>query len=228
MIDLDKIRLFYNVLFENLGPQHWWPGETKFEICIGAILTQNTNWKNAYLSIQNLKEHNLLSIDSLISTETEDIAYYIKPSGYFNQKAKKIKHFVYFMHTLKNNNSFSDEEFFNHINLPTDILRDKLLNINGIGPETADDMLLYAFDRPVFVVDTYTYRIISRHDILNIDQIPKKELYQTTANLFYSSFDYNLQIFNEYHALIVKIGKNYCRKNDPLCHLCPLFFDLKK
>ncbi len=201
----------YKKLYQTFGPQHWWPGETPFEIAVGAILTQNTNWANVEKAIDNLKKHNTLSAKAIHEMSTKKLAEFIRPAGYYNIKAKRLKSFIDFlmndyhgrMEKMKNEDMHS--------------LRKKLFNINGIGPETADSILLYALEKPVFVIDAYTKRVLSRHDIMNYEKS-----YDEFQELFHSSLKKDVKLFNEYHALFVRVGKTFCKKKKPLCELCPL------
>lgn len=206
----DKLIEIYNLLLESLGPQHWWPGETRLEIIIGAILTQNTNWSNVEKAISNLKSQNLLSPEKLCNTNTEKIAELIRPAGYFNIKAKRLKNFL---NWLTENYQGRPE---NLDSVDTEQLRQQLLGISGIGAETADSILLYALSRPVFVVDSYTARIVVRHNLIE----PPFD-YSQLQQLFQNNLPEDVQLFNEYHALLVKLGKEYCRKK-PKCADCPL------
>lgn len=199
----------YNLLLRRYGEQGWWPISgiynpefkhknksyaEKFEISVGAILTQSTSWKNVEKALQNLRNRGVLSREGIIKLSTKELAEIIRPSGYHNQKALKLKAFAEFKGK---------------------IARDSLLNIRGIGPETADSILLYAYNIPVFVIDAYTRRIFSRINpefSLNYDEL---------QSLFHSSLPHDSRIFNEYHALIVKHAKQHCRKN-PVCSGCPL------
>ncbi len=208
-----RLREFYSVLYEAYGPQGWWPGKGKLEVILGAILTQNTSWENAKKAIDKLKREGLISVDGLRLISYEDLAQLIRPSGYYNQKALKIKNFI----------GFLVEEYGGDLGKmlseDTERLRSKLLRIRGIGPETADSILLYAAKKPVFVVDTYTYRILSRHNLIG-----EETTYEEMQNLFMDSFPQDTGLFNEYHALLVKLGKEHCRKK-PICKGCPLEYD---
>lgn len=210
-IKIDSILLeYFETLLNFFGPQFWWPGETPFEVIIGAILTQNTAWTNVEKAISNLKEQNLLFPDKLYTISTEKIAVLIKPSGYYNQKAKKITSFMTYFnekYRLDINNMKSET---------TETLRNQLLDIFGIGAETADSILLYALSRPVFVVDAYTRRIFSRHNILD-----KNNSYENIRAFFETHLEKNINLYSEYHALIVSLGKDYC-KPTPKCENCPL------
>jgi endonuclease-3 related protein len=207
----DKLEQIFNILLNTYGPQNWWPGETQLEICIGAILTQNTNWQNASRAISNLIDADSLDIEAIHKIPTAELAELIRPSGYYNQKALKLKRFANFI--IEN----LDGDFDNAMDIPTEILRKQLLEVKGIGPETADDMLLYAFDRPVFVVDAYTFRILFRHGI-----IEDNFTYNEIADVFHCGIEPDIKIYGEYHGLIVKVGKNYCKKSKPKCAECPL------
>lgn len=200
----------YQKLFSALGPQHWWPAQTPFEVMVGAILTQNTNWGNVEKAIGNLKKAKVLSPLSLKRISLKKLAQAIRPAGYFNVKSRRLKNFVEFFFkeyqgSLKRMSS-----------VPLDGLRAKLLQVNGLGPETADSILLYALKKPIFVVDAYTKRIFYRHALISRD-----EDYHELQDKFMSHLALDVRVFNEYHALIVHIGKHYCRSN-PRCESCPL------
>jgi endonuclease-3 related protein len=201
----------YQKLYRAFGPQHWWPGDTPFEIAIGAILTQNTNWTNVEKAIQNLKRKRALSVRALHTMPVKVLAELIRPTGYFNIKAKRLKSFIIF---LKNDYDGSMKKMRNK-----DIvsLRNELLMIHGVGSETADSILLYALDKPVFVVDAYTKRVLSRHGIMDY-----KDSYNAYQELFHSSLKRDVQLFNEYHALFVRVGKTFCKRQKPICEKCPL------
>jgi endonuclease-3 related protein len=206
---LDQI---YKLLLERFGPQDWWPADTKTEIIIGAILTQNTNWINVEKAIKNLKENDALNFEYLLSAPIERIATMIRSSGYFNQKAERLKIFAKFLKEEYNGNL---EDLFNK---PIEGLREKLLAIKGIGPETADDILLYAGDKKVFIIDAYTKRILSRHNLCN-----EKIDYHSLQELFHQNLDHeSVDFYKEYHSLLVITGKKYCFKNGPKCSECPL------
>lgn len=200
----------YERLFKTFGPQHWWPGETPFEVCIGAILTQNAAWTNVEKAINNLKRERLLTPQALKKVSINRLARLIKPTGYFNQKAKKVKHFIKF---LFDNYGGSLKKMFSEDFL---ILRSKLLEVNGIGLETADSILLYAANKPIFVIDAYTRRILSRNNL-----IEPNASYIEIQNLFMNNLKNEASLFNEYHALLVRLGKEIC-KTKPNCSICPL------
>jgi endonuclease-3 related protein len=200
----------YQQLYNALGPQHWWPADSPFEVIIGAILTQNTSWNNVERAIQNLKEKELLSPLKLYNVRERWLARIIKPSGFFNIKAKRVKQFMHFFFEYYQG---SVEKMFAEDMLP---LREKLLTVNGLGPETVDSILLYAGGKPVFVVDAYTKRIFSRHKL-----IPYPTDYDEIQGLFMDNLDHDAQLFNEYHALLVYVGKHFC-KSKPRCDQCPM------
>lgn len=201
----------YGALLEAFGPQGWWPGETRFEVIVGAILTQNTAWTNVEKTIARLKEADLLTPQGLMHVPLRDLAPLLKSSGYFNIKAERLKSFMafFFKRTGGNLDLLFREEL--------SILRRDLLQVCGIGPETADSILLYAGHYPVFVVDAYTRRVFSRHGLVAED-VGYEELQQ----LFMRHLPTDGNLFNEYHALIVRVGKEYCRPRDPRCESCPL------
>jgi len=202
---MNKFKQIYQILYRAYGPQYWWPCSTKekkFEMVIGAILTQNTSWKNVEKAIENLKNNKLINPDKLIKVNIAKLKKLIKPAGYYNQKAERLKLMARFLKENKN------------------ITREKLLGIKGIGPETADSILLYALKQPYFVIDAYTKRIFKRLGFIDSDN------YNELQNLFTKNLDINVKLFNEYHALIVKLGKEICTKI-PACKKCPLDFICK-
>lgn len=203
-----SLNAIYLKLLHHFGKQNWWPAETPFEVIVGAILTQNTAWKNVEKSINTLKENRLLSPERLIALSENELAKYIKSSGFYNLKAKRLKNFLFFFQTY----SFSLDKLKNEPDL-----REKLLNIKGIGKETADSIILYALGMPIFVVDAYTKRIFYRLGFLNSEDAS----YDSVQALFHSSLPTDSTIFNEYHALIVELAKNHCKKK-PVCRGCPV------
>jgi endonuclease III related protein len=244
----EEIRNYYTALYVAWGAQHWWPAETQFEVIVGAYLTQNTAWTNVERALANLRRANLLSVEGIRAVRLPRLQRLIRPSGYFRQKAARLKTFVAF---LDDRYEGSLSEMFSQ---PTQRLREELLGLNGIGPETADSILLYAGNHPVFVVDAYTRRILDRHAIL-----PEKSDYEEIRHLFQISLEplateqergaskareslaagirgaahppsamstahrtALVQVYNEMHGLIVGVGKNYCRKSKPSCDDCPL------
>jgi len=206
----DKIRTMYRILFKAFGPQHWWPGDTPFEVAVGAILTQNTNWGNVEKAITHLKAAHALSSKKIHEMPVNTLAALIRPAGYFNIKAKRVKSFIHFLCEQYGGSMKRMEKEDTHI------LRAKLLSVHGIGPETADSILLYALNKPIFVIDAYTKRILSRHGILGHD-----EPYSDFQKLFHLSLRSEAGLYNEYHALFVATGKFFC-KPKPLCAKCPL------
>jgi len=206
----NRIKEIYTRLVDHFGPQHWWPGDTPFEIMLGAVLTQNTSWRNVSMVIETLRQDGLLSFEALEDLPLEVLAEKIRPSGYYNQKARRLKG----LFAAIREDSGSLEDFFNQ---DTYTLREKLLAVKGIGPETADSITLYAAGKPVFVVDAYTYRILLRHDLIAEDAG-----YEEIQELFLGKLPTEAQLFNEYHALLVRLAKEYCKKSNPLCDSCPL------
>jgi len=202
---------YFNSLFTAFGPQHWWPGRTQFEVIVGAILTQNTSWTNVESAIADLRRERLLSPGAIEAVPLRKLERLVRSSGYFRQKARKLKAFCAF---LRSEYGSSLKKMFAS---PTIVLREKLLGIWGIGPETADSILLYAGQHPVFVVDAYTKRMLARHGWAG-----ENPRYEDVRWMFERRFTGETQRFNEFHALIVHAGKNFCRKHDPSCGECPL------
>ncbi len=205
------LRRMYQAMLERLGPQRWWPADTPFEVVVGAILTQNTNWTNVERSIDNMKARDALSTEALHRLSIHELATLIRPAGYFNIKAKRLKAFLNHLFDLYGGDL---EKMFRK---RTHHLREELLSINGVGEETADSMILYAAEKPLFVVDAYTKRILSRHGLADEDAT-----YREVQSLFMDNLPHDTELFNEYHALLVKVGKEYCKKRHPLCRGCPL------
>ena len=243
-----ELRHYFAVLYRAWGAQHWWPAESPFEVIVGAYLTQNTAWINVEHALTNLRQANLLSIDGIRNVKMSRLQRLIRPSGYFRQKAARLKTFVRFLDDYYEG---SLQKLFSE---PTEKIREELLKLNGVGPETADSILLYAGNHSVFVVDAYTRRILDRHDIL-----PEKADYEEIRQLFQTSLQpiaieqvfgtssvsaplesairgaahppsamstarrtALVQVYNEMHGLIVGVGKNYCRKSKAACEGCPL------
>ena len=200
----------YDKLYAAFGPQRWWPGDTPFEIIVGAILTQNTNWTNVEKAIANLKAARCLTADGLRRISIPRLAHLIKPSGYFNIKARRLKNFIAFLFSEFG----GDLERMAAEDLS--VLRPKILGVNGIGPETADSILLYALNKPVFVVDAYTKRFLYRHGLAE-----QESDYHFLQKLLVDSCRRDVALYNEYHALIVMLGKKFCRPH-PSCETCPL------
>ena len=202
---------YYNSLFTALGPQHWWPGKTPFEIIVGAILVQNTAWKNAEIAIVKLRENGLLSPRHIQAVPLQKLQRLIQSSGYYRQKARKLKEFCNFL--VKEYRGSLKRMFAT----PTIVLRQKLLGVFGIGPETADSILLYAGNHEVFVVDAYAKRMLMRHG-----WIGEGAKYDDVRWMFERRFPGDARRFNEFHALIVAAGKNWCSRQQPNCDECPL------
>jgi endonuclease-3 related protein len=243
-----QIQAHYRALFRAWGRQHWWPAQSPFEVIAGSYLTQNTAWTNVEKALANLRAARLLSVNGVRRARLAELERLIRPAGYFRQKAKRLKLFV----------AFLDRQYAGSLArlfaLPTANLREELLNLHGIGPETADSILLYAGNHPVFVVDAYTRRILARHEILS-EKAPYEEIRElferalapvaesdaesagmkehlargfpgTThppSAMSTAKRTARAQIYNEMHGLIVGVGKNYCKKHEPLCKNCPLY-----
>lgn len=201
----------YRKLYAHFGPRRWWPAETAFEVMIGAILTQNTAWTNVEKAIANLKARKLLTPGRLAAASLKDLRKSIRPSGFYKEKAKKLKNFVKFLFSASNGQPAGLGSY------RTKNLRKMLLEVNGVGPETADSILLYGLKRTVFVADAYTKRIFARHFLTD-----KGATYGEIQKFFTDNLPGKRRLFNEYHALIVELGKNYCKKQKPLCKICPL------
>jgi endonuclease-3 related protein len=242
-----QIRTYYNALFHAWGPQHWWPAQSRFEVIVGAYLTQNTAWTNVEKALANLRSARLLNLKGIRQVPLAELEPLIRPAGYFRQKAERLKIFV----------AFLDQHYWGSLTRlfaqPTEKLRGEILNLHGVGPETADSILLYAGNHPVFVVDAYTRRILARHQILpeETDYAEIRELFEAALAPLQSvaeSADIEIerlapgfpgaahppsamsrakrtplaQVYNEMHGLIVGVGKNYCKKSQALCDQCPL------
>ena len=244
-----QIRTYYRALFQAWGPQHWWPAQSRFEVIVGAYLTQNTAWTNVEKALTNLRSARLLSVRGIRRVSLAELERLIRPAGYFRQKAERLKIFVAFL------DGQYQGSFTKLFARPTEKLREELLKLHGVGPETADSILLYAGNHPVFVVDAYTRRILARHEIL-----PQEAAYDEIRELFERALppvaesltrfgDIGnqpssaaelpgaahlpsamstakrtalAQIYNEMHGLIVGVGKNYCKKSQAWCDECPL------
>jgi endonuclease-3 related protein len=200
----------YEILNDYFGNCNWWPGDTPFEIAVGAILTQNTNWTNVEKAIRNLKSANIFSPGRLLKENDDTVSQLIRPSGYYNVKTKRLKAFLYF---LQREYGGAMERMFEE-ELPT--LREKLLSVKGVGEETADSILLYGGGKPIFVVDAYTRRILGRHGIIDDDYS-----YGDIQKLFMTHLAPDVSLYNQYHALLVNTGKEFCRQK-PRCDACPL------
>ena len=209
-VNSDKLMFFFQTLLQHYGPQHWWPGESPFEVMVGGVLTQNTNWYNVEKAISNLKAANLLSAAAIDELSHEQLAGHIRPAGYYNIKARRLKNLV----------GWFCSEYEGSVEalaaLPTDRLCEELLAVNGIGRETADSIALYALGKLTFVVDTYTCRVLVRHGCLD----PECQ-YEDVRAFCEAQLPPDLHIYNELHALIVQVGKNHCKPR-PKCDGCPL------
>ena len=238
------IRRFYSTLHRAWGRQHWWPARTRFEVIAGAILTQNTAWTNVERALRRLRQAGVLSLDGVRRLPETELAELVRSSGYFRQKARHLKNFV----------AFLDQQYQGSLDRmfarPTAELREELLALNGVGPETADSILLYAGNHPVFVVDAYTRRIVERHGLLpptakyddiralferalagthsrltttrsSVDKVPQGSCHAPSP-MSCSPRSPLVQGYNEMHALIVGVGKNFCLKQVPQCDRCPL------
>lgn len=244
----DELQRYYDALYRAWGAQHWWPAESALEVIVGAYLTQNTAWTNVERALANLRAAKILSIEGIRGVKLSKLQRLIRPSGYFRQKAQRLKTFVAF---LDKKYGGSLEQMFSQ---PTAALREELLALNGVGPETADSILLYGGNHPVFVVDAYTRRILERHAILpeNADYEEIRQLFQRAlAPVAEEQRTYPVeleigpepkvrgaahpptamsaatrtalvQVYNEMHGLIVGVGKSYCRKSKAACEGCPL------
>ncbi len=211
-----RLEEIYRLMFDRFGPQRWWPGDSRIEIMVGAVLTQNTNWSNVEKAINNLKAAGILDLEGLEQTPAPMLAELIRPSGYYNIKAGRLKNLIHYI--VRQHGDL--DTFFS---LDTTDLREELISVKGIGPETCDSILLYAADRPVFVIDAYTHRMLSRHQL-----IWEEDGYYEMQELFTGNLNADRRLFNEYHALIVRLGKDFCRKKKPACEKCPLRADLEE
>jgi len=205
------LQAYFETLSSALGPMEWWPARSPFEVIVGAILTQNTAWMNVERAVENLRREKLLRPRAMERVSQARLARLVRPSGYFRQKARKLKAFVQF---LRERHGGSLVRMFR---APTSELRQQLLAVHGIGPETADSILLYAGHHPVFVVDSYTHRILGRHGLAG-----GKPDYDGIQSLFETNLPRDSALYNEFHALLVNVGKNWCRKTQPRCGDCPL------
>lgn len=206
-----SLQQIYETLYKTYGPQSWWPADTPFEVMLGAILTQNTAWTNVERAIAGLREVSDLTPEGVLSLTPDRLEEVIRPSGYFRQKAKRLKIFCHFY--LEEYGGDFEQMKSVHVQK----LRQQFLDLHGIGPETADSILLYALDRPIFVVDAYTNRLFSRLGLCD-----ENAKYDDIQTLFMENLEPNAPMFNEYHALIVKHGKERCRTKVPLCDECTL------
>jgi endonuclease-3 related protein len=206
-----KLNQIYSRLYKHFGPQHWWPADSAFEVMVGAVLTQNTAWANVERAIKNLKKANALSLNKIYHLPPKKLAQLIRPAGYFNVKAKRLQNLMDFLY----NKCQRDLTRLFKKEIPE--LRQALLKINGVGKETADSIILYAANKPIFVIDAYTKRVLSRHKILD-----SSKDYDAFQDLFMQNLPRNARLFNEYHALIVRLAKDFCSNQKPKCVKCPI------
>ena len=201
MFDKTVLLDLYRRLQQSYGPQYWWPAETPFEVMVGAVLTQNTAWRNVEIAINNLRQSACLSLPALGDLDLDELAGHIRPSGYYNLKARRLKNLCKWLDVMGGVEKLSC--------LDTGQLRSALLSVNGIGPETADDILLYALERPVFVIDTYTRRLLKQLKLIRGD-----EDYEDLRIAFETALGADTVLFKEYHALIVRHAKQKCSLGD--------------
>jgi len=194
-----QLMVVYQRLYEAYGDQSWWPADSSFEVMVGAVLTQNTAWTNVEKAISNLKHADSLTLESLLALSNETLAQLIRPSGYFNIKAKRLKNLCLWLAENGGESKLAAVD--------TGTLRSSLLQVNGVGPETADDILLYAFARPVFVIDTYTRRLFSK-----LCLIQGSEPYEDLRQIFEVELEADACLFNQYHALIVRHAREKCQQ----------------
>ncbi|MFC1564065.1 endonuclease III domain-containing protein [candidate division KSB1 bacterium] len=204
-----KLITAYRIMLNHFGKRNWWPADSRFEIMIGSILVQNTNWKNVGRCIENLKKEGLMKPEILYGLPVERLAELIKPSGYYNQKVKKIRAFLEFYRT---NSGFSIESMLQKDN---EVLRKELLGVFGIGNETADCIMLYALDKSCFVVDNYTRRIFSRAGLVS-----ENIRYNTLRAVFTENIPVDVELYKEFHKLIIYLGKEFCKASMPKCRIC--------
>lgn len=205
-----SLRAIYETLNAYFGDLHWWPGDSPFEVIVGAILTQNTAWRNVESAISKLKSEGYLYPGVILTIDEKKLGDLIRPAGYYNIKTRRLKSFIRFLYEEYNGDldcMFAEDLWY---------LREKLLTVKGIGEETADSILLYAGNKPVFVIDAYTRRILLRHSIIRADAT-----YTEIQNLFMNNLPQSVPLYNQYHALLVNTGKFFCSRN-PRCDECPL------
>jgi endonuclease-3 related protein len=209
-----RLLKIFDMLLKSFGKRNWWPGETELEIIIGAVLTQNTSWKNVEKAIDNLKYYNALDLQTLFKMDREMLALIIKPSGFYNIKSSRLKNIINVIYNDYSSNilNLKELDMFN--------ARKRLLKINGIGKETADSIILYALNKPIFVIDVYTKRFLKNHRLYK-----EESDYDTIQRFFMKNLPNDTYLFNEFHALIVYLCQNFCKKV-PLCSKCPLKQDL--
>jgi endonuclease III related protein len=206
-----KLVDIYDRLYAHFGPSRWWPGDSPLEVMVGAILTQNTAWSNVERAIKRLKAEGALSASFLHQVDEAVLSEWIRPTGYFRIKAGRLKNFFnFYIREYEGQTKKIKHQ-------PLEFLRSQLLSVKGIGPETADSILLYALEIPTFVVDAYTHRIFSRHRLID-EEIG----YEDLRSFFMDRLPSDPELYNEYHALLVRLGKDFCKKKNPRCEECPL------
>ncbi|MEW6114376.1 MAG: endonuclease III domain-containing protein [Thermodesulfobacteriota bacterium] len=206
----ERLMRMYQAMRAHFGHRNWWPGDSPFEVCVGAVLTQNTAWRNVVRAISNLKAASALDPFKIYELSHDELAALIRPAGYFNVKATRLRNFV--EHLVRRHTGDQDALF----DSPVEALRQELLSINGIGKETADSIILYAAGKPIFVVDAYTRRVLGRHGLMD-----DKADYDTVQALFHAHIPSDVDLYNDFHAQFVAVGHTYC-KRVPLCDSCPL------
>ncbi len=205
-----RLMIIFETLLSAFGSRHWWPGDSPLEVMVGAVLTQNTSWKNVEKAIANMKDRSIMDMTRLAEIDERELAEIIRPAGFYNVKSRRLKAFIADFHRRFNGSIEGTAS------VTTQALRDYLLDIDGIGPETADSILLYALERPVFVVDAYTKRFLKNHRLFvgSVD-------YHEVQRFFVDNLPEDTHVFNEFHALIVYLCQQFCRKR-PECTACPL------
>ena len=204
----------YEVLLAAFGNRNWWPGETPFEVMVGAVLTQNTNWTNVEKAIGNLKRSGVLNAAALSELDTSELQGLIRPAGYYRQKTGRLRRLARWV----GGRGADDASAIAALRAASTYeLRQGLLALNGIGPETADSILLYALEKPVFVVDAYTVRIMSRHGLVD-----PEVGYEEVQAVFEDGLERDVELYKDFHAQLVEVGKRYCRRRSPRCEICPL------
>lgn len=206
----ERLQELFDLLSKHYGPREWWPGDTALEVMVGAVLTQNTNWRNVAKAIDNLRGAGALTLESLLELDMARLAELIRPSGYYRLKAGRLRNLLDMIVARY------DGDLSYMFDQTLDTLREDLLGVKGIGPETADSICLYAARKPIFVVDAYTFRILGRHGLAD----PSMSYFELQAT-FMDYLDADVDMFNEFHALLVSLGKDYCKKSKPRCDMCP-------
>ena len=200
----------FDRLLQRYGPQHWWPGEGPFEILVGTVLVQNTNWRNVEKAIDNLREAGVMTPEKLFALDPEELSELIRPAGYYQVKTKRLRNLLRLV--VDRYDGSLEEMFAGNMHA----LREELLGVNGVGPETADCILLYVGNFPKFIADGYAMRVAARHGWIEFEAD-----YHGLQDFFESRLPAEAPLYNEYHALLVKVGKEHC-KTKPICSGCPL------